>query len=166
MKEKILLFVISFLVAACSLESIETNAKYKTEDNDDWSIISKIESERWNKKDLISNLGVPHKRNKEKNEMSEFLIYNYIQSNHQKWGFEIDEKGNVISITFIPNISNNENFTLEKIAQKWGASCVKKKEVDSSQHFVRNIYYLDCGKKRRAYFNRYDEVTSLAVDVL
>lgn len=165
MKERIVMFTVLLLLSSCAKELIKDDTKNVISPNSDWAIIEKIESERWTKNNLVTRLGVPDEIFDHKKEIPGFLVYNYAQSNHQKWGFEIDKNEKITTITFIPSVSNNENFTLAQIIQKWGAICTKKKEVDSSQHFVRNIYYLDCGKNHRAYLNRYDEVTSLAISV-
>ena len=165
MKESIVMFTVLILLSSCAKELIKNDTINVISPNGDWAIIEKIESERWTKKNIVASLGVPDEIFDHKKGIPDFLVYNYAQSNHQKWGFEIDKNEKITTITFIPSVSNNENFTLAQITQKWGAICTKKKEVDSSQHFVRNIYYLDCGKNHRAYLNRYDEVTSLAISV-
>ena len=155
-----------FLFMSCSKAQVKDNQLQKIIINDDWSLINKIESEKWNKKILISNLGIPNEVIEDKKQASDLFVYDYPQVNHQKWGFEVSKDGKIFNITFIPNASTRESFTIEKIIQKWGTSCVKKKEVDSSQHFVRKIYYLECEKNRRAYLNKYNEVTSLAINIL
>lgn len=166
MMKKNITLIFVLLIVSCSKNQVKENGSRKAMLNDDWTFIEKIESEKWNKEKLVNIFGTPSEVIEDKKKILELLVYDYPQLGHQKWGFEIDEKEKVVSITFVPNISNDENFTLEKITHKWGASCTKKKEIDSSQHFVRNIYYLDCGKNHRAYLNKYDEVTSLAINIL
>jgi phage pi2 protein 07 len=134
--------------------------------NANWSLIDRIETEKWDQEKLIKSLGKPDEVIPDLKQTVDLWVYNYPQPNHQKWGFEISRNGKIVSATFVPNASTRDGFTIEKISQKWGVSCAKKKEVDSSQHFVRNIRFLDCGKNRRAYINRYDEVTSLAINIL
>ncbi len=166
MIKNIITLIFLFLFMSCSKAQVKEDQLQKVIINDDWSLINKIESEKWNKKILISNLGTPNEVIEDKKQASDLFVYDYPQVDHQKWGFEVSKDGKIVSITFIPNASTRESFTIEKIIQKWGTSCVKKKEVDSSQHFIRNIYYLECEKNRRAYLNKYDEVTSLAINIL
>lgn len=166
MKEKIIIFFALIFIGSCAVDSTKNKIQKNFVPNDDWEAIEKIESERWSREKIISVLGTPHEIIKDEQQVSDILFYNYPQSNHQQWGFEVSRSNTLLSITFVPASFNRKDFTIETVTQKWGTSCAKKKEVDSSQHFVRNIYYLDCGKKHRAYLNRYDEVTSLAISVL
>ena len=114
-------------------------------------MIEKIESEKWSREKIVSVLGEPHNVMTDKEQRFEILFYNYPQSSHQQWSFEVSKSNALLNITFVPTTINREDFSINSITQKWGASCTKKKEVDSSQHFIRNIYYLDCGKNHRAY---------------
>ena len=166
MKEKIILFVALIFIGSCAVRATKNHSQKNIDLNDDWGIIEKIESERWSREKIIGVLGNPHEIVKDKKQTLDILFYNYAQSNYQQWSFEVSKSDELLSITFVPTSFNREEFTIGTVTQKWGASCVKKKEVDSSQHFIRNIYYLDCGKKHRAYLNKYDEVTSLVIDVL
>ena len=154
-----------FLIASCSKNKVKENQTQDVKTNNEWSLIDRIESEKWDQEKLIGSLGKPNEVIHNQKKSADLWVYDYPQPNHQKWGFEVTKDGKIFSITFIPNASTRDKFTIESISQKWGASCVKKKEVDSSQHFVRNIYYLDCGVSRRAYFNRYNEVTSVSVTI-
>jgi hypothetical protein len=163
MKGKIIIFVTLIFIGSCAVDATRNNIQKTGALNDDWEAIEKIESERWSREKIISVLGIPHEIIKNKKQMSDILFYNYPQSNHQQWGFEVSGNNSLLGITFIPTSFNRKDFTIGTVTQKWGASCAKKKEVDSSQHFVKNIYYLDCGKNHRAYLNKYGEVTSLAI---
>lgn len=165
MKNVIMLFFLLF-ITSCSKNQIKESQTQNVMTNNEWSLIDKIESEKWNQETLIINFGKPDEVIHDQKENIELWIYNYPQPNHQKWGVEISKNDKIASVSFVPNASTRDNFTIEKISQKWGNSCVKKKEVDSSQHFVRNIRYLDCGKNRRAYFDRYNEVTSIVIIIL
>ncbi len=166
MKEKIVTFFALIFIGSCAVVSTKNKIQKNVIPNDDWDAIEKIESERWNREKIISVFGTPHEIIKDKQRVSDILFYNYPQSNHQQWGFEVSGSNTLLSITFVPAAFNRKDFTIETVIKKWGTSCAKKKEGDSSQHFIKNIYYLDCGKKHRAYLNRYDEVTSLGVSVL
>lgn len=166
MKEKITIFVALILIGSCAADTTKNKFEKKITFNDDWEAIEKMQSERWSREQIISVFGPPHEMIKDNGQKSDMLFYNYPQSNHQQWSFEFSGNNSLLNITFVPTIFNRKDFTIGIITQKWGSSCVKKKEIDSSQHFVKNIYFLDCGKNRRAYLNRYDEVTSLAINIL
>jgi hypothetical protein len=166
MKEKILLFFALIFIGSCAVDSTKNKIQKTVTPNDDWEAIEKIESERWNKEKIISVLGTPDGIINDKQQVSDILFYNYPKSNYQQWGFEVSGSNALLSITFVPASFNRKDFTIKAVIKKWGTSCTKKKEVDSSQHFIKNIYYLDCGKKHRAYLNRYDEVTSLGISLL
>lgn len=166
MKEKTIIFFTLFLVGSCALDLLKNRTHNSVDLNDDWAMIERIESEKWRREKVVSVLGEPHKVMSDKEDKFEALFYNYPRTSHQQWSFEFSKLNTLINITFVPTSINREDFTINSIIQKWGVTCTKKKEVDTSMHFIRNIYYLDCGKKHRAYLNRYDEVTSLTIDVL
>ncbi|NOT77599.1 MAG: hypothetical protein HOP07_01200 [Bacteriovoracaceae bacterium] len=166
MKEKAKIFFTLFLIGSCALDSMKNKTHNAPDLNDDWAMIEKIESEKWSREKVVSFLGEPHKVMSDKKDKFEALFYNYPRTNHQQWSFEFSKENALLNITFVPTTINREDFTISSITQKWGVICTKKKEVDTSMHFIRNIYYLDCGKNHRAYLNRYDEVTSLTIDFL
>lgn len=113
---KVYLVLLSIL--SCTHEKIHAN-------QDEWGVINKIELERWNKEKIIGFLGVPDDIHDDEKQKINFLIYNYPQSNHQKWSFEISKNGELRNITFLPNSSNRNDFSSEKLSSVWGG-CVEK----------------------------------------
>ena len=157
MRNKIIILFALFLIVSCTHEKIHEN-------QDEWGLINKIEIEKWNKEKIIGFLGAPDDIHEDEKQKVNFLIYNYPQSNHQKWSFEISKDGELRNITFLPNSSNRKKFSSEKLSSVWN-SCVEKKSTDNSQHYIRYIYFLECGKKHKAYKNKIGEVTSISIEL-
>lgn len=157
MRNRIKMFFVFLLIASCTHEKIHEN-------QDEWGLINKIEIEKWNEEKIIGSLGAPDDIYEDEKQKMKILIYDYPQSNHQKWSFEISKNGELRNITFLPNSSNRNNFSSEKLSSKW-PNCVKKKSSDNSQHYVRYIYSLECGQKHKAYMNKIGEVTSLSIEI-
>jgi len=158
MRNKFVILFVFLMIAGCSEEKIHSEAQ------GEWALINKIEIEKWNKETILSSLGTPDDIVVDEKQNLIFLIYNYPQSNHQKWSFEISKAGDLRNITFIPNDSNRKNFSSDKLNLKW-SGCVKKKSTDASQHFIRYIYSLECGEKHKAYMNKNEEVTSISIEI-
>lgn len=156
MRNKIKILFVFLLITSCTHEKINESTQ------DEWALINKVEAEKWNEKKIISSLGTPHDIY-EKQKLK-FLTYDYPQSNHQKWSFEISAECELRNITFLPNDSNRKNFSSENLNLKW-SSCIKKKSTDNSQHYIRYIYSLECGEKHKAYMNKTGEVTSISIEL-
>lgn len=157
MRNKIKILFVFLLIASCTHEKIQEN-------QGEWVLINKIEVEKWNEEKIISLLGAPNDIHKNEKQNLKFLIYDYPQSNYQKWSFEISKNGELRNITFLPNNSNQKDFSSEKLISRW-SSCVKKKSTDNSQHYIRYIYSLECGEKHKAYMNKIGEVTSISIEL-
>lgn len=158
--KKILTFILLTICTSCAqsqLRGVEQDVIINV-----WDLINKIENEKWTKNKILSYFGEPRQTY---NEETETLIYDDKNLGYQNWAFETKKDGALISFTFIPNISNRDNFTYDKIIEKWGKDCKKKIETDLTQHFIRKIYSLDCDKNRHASLNRYNEVMSLYVEI-
>lgn len=165
MKKIICLIIIALMAISCSHINVDKNSQDVTVKNQDWILIEKIETERWNKDKIISFLGVPNKVYNDDKKSIQYLIYNDTNTGYQEWSFGVQKSGSLNYITFIPNISNEDNFTTEKIIKIWGKSCNKKTEMDLTQHFIKKIYYIDCGHGHRAYLDNHNEVTSLSIEL-
>lgn len=157
MRNKIKIFFIFLLIASCTHEKTHEN-------QDEWGLINKIEIEKWNEKKIIGSLGTPDDIHEDEKQNLKFLIYDYPQSNHQKWSFEISKNGELRNITFLPNGSNRKDFSSEKLTSRW-KSCVEKKSTDNSQHYIRYTYSLECGEKHKAYMNKTGEVTAISIEL-
>lgn len=157
MINKIEIFFIFLLIASCTHENIYKN-------QDEWGLINKIEIEKWNEEKIIGSLGAPNDIYEEEKQKIKILIYDYPQSNHQKWSFEISRNGELRNITFLPNSSNRKDFSSEKLTSVW-SGCVEKKSTDNSQHYIRYIYSLECGEKHKAFMNKIGEVTSISIEL-
>lgn len=159
----ILLFSFA-LMSGCSHE-LSSMPATSLEKISDWNLINKISNEKWHKEKIIDFFGNPDKILNEKPSYVEYLIYNDSALKIQKWSFEIKEKSQLSHVTFIPNISNRVLFTVEQVMLNWGKECQKKTDIDLKQHFLKKVYFLDCGSSRRAYLNLKGEVTSLSIKV-
>ena len=157
MRNKIIRLFVLLSITGCTHEKIHEN-------QDEWGLINKIEFEKWNKEKIISLLGAPDDVHENEKQKINFLIYNYPQSNHQKWSFEISKKSELRNITFLPNSSNRKDFSSEKLSSVWNG-CVEKKNTDSSQHYIRYTYSLECGEKHKAYKNKIGEVISISIEL-
>ena len=158
MRNKIKILFVFLLTASCTHEKINDNTQ------SEWGLINKIESEKWNEGKIISWLGAPNDIHENEKQNLKYLIYDYPKSNHQKWSFEISNKGELRNITFLPNNSNRKDFSSEKLISRW-SRCVKKKSTDNSQHYIRYIYSLECGEKHKGYMNKIGEVTSISIEL-
>ncbi len=159
----ILIFVICAL-PACTYKTLALQSP-RPENVNEWELIKKISVEKMSKENLISYLGAPYSVLKDKNDSIEYFIYQDTSLNVQKWSIEFQQNGKLSRVTFFPNVSNRENFTIEKVIENWGKNCIRKKDIDKNQHFVMNIYYLDCESQRRAYLNNHDEISSLSLTI-
>ena len=157
MRNKIKMLFVFLLITSCTHEKIHEN-------QDEWVLINKIEVEKWNEEKIISSLGAPNDIHENEKQDLKYLIYDYPKSNHQKWSFEISNKGELRNITFLPNSSNRKDFSSEKLISRW-SSCVKKKSTDNSQHYIRYIYSLECGEKHKGYMNKIGEVVSISIEL-
>lgn len=131
----------------------------------DWDLIFKMEKEHWDKDTVIANLGNPSEIINDAKTKSTYLIYLDNNLKRQKWSIGFSQFSKLSSISFFPNLSNEANFSVEKIIEKWGKECVKKSEVDNSQHFVQKKNYLDCGHNRKARLNNLDQVNGLFIEL-
>lgn len=164
--KKIIVLTTLFCLIACSKNQISNSQSSKTRKyRASWDLIYQIETEKWNKEKLLAFFGQPNEIVDEKNSAGENLIYDDPNSGHQRWSFGINSKQELTDITFIPDTGDGENFTEKEIIEKWGKNCQRKKDIDSTQHFVRYIYHLDCNEKHRAYFNNHNEVTSIWIQL-
>ncbi len=165
--KRIIAVTMFLCLIGCSKNQISSNPIPRAKvDQLNWELIDQIEAEKWNKEKLLRFFGQPNEIINEKNNANKYLIYDDPNSGHQRWSFEINKNLDLTHITFIPDFSNGENFTEKKINEKWGSSCKRKKDIDKTQHFIKYIYYLDCGEIHRAYFNNHNEVISLSIKIL
>jgi len=129
----------------------------------EWKLLLGMQSENWNKEKIIQTLGNPTEVFNDAKTKHEYLIYKDKSSNHQIWSIGI--KGiQLSSISFFPNFSNEENFSMDQISKHWGNNCIKKVEIDSSQPFVLKKNYLDCGLGRKARINNLGQIEGLFVE--
>lgn len=161
----IILILIFPTIFSCSFNKNSIEAEEKSSIKDEWDLISKIEKEKWNKEKIIKIFGKPGKIYNEEKDPSESLIYYDLKLDYQNWAFDIKKDGSLEGFLFIPNYSNRKNFSQEIIKSKWKEDCVKKVETDLSQHFIRKIYYLQCGEYKRVDLTNHDEVTSLSIQI-
>jgi hypothetical protein len=87
---------------ACSKNQISNSQsskirKYQTS----WDLIYLIETEKWNKEKLLAFFGQPNEIVDEKNSAGEYLIYDDLNSGHQRWSFGINTKQELTEITFV-----------------------------------------------------------------
>jgi hypothetical protein len=165
MKKTIVLTTL-FCLVACSKNQISNSQFSKIREyRSSWELIYQIETEKWNKEKLLAFFGQPNEIIDDKNNAGEYLIYDDPNSGHQRWSFGINTGQELTDLTFIPNSRDGESFTEKGIIEKWGKNCKRKKDIDSTQHFIRYIYHLDCSEKHRAYFNNHNEVTSLWIQL-
>ncbi|MDD4975569.1 MAG: hypothetical protein PHY93_14525 [Bacteriovorax sp.] len=161
----VLFILILSTIFSCSFNKNSIEAVEKSSIKDEWDLISKIEKEKWNKEKIIKIFGIPGKIYNEEKDPSESLIYYDLKLGYQNWAFDIKKDGSLEGFLFIPNFSNRKNFSQEIIKSNWKEDCVKKVETDLSQHFIRKIYYLQCGKYKRVDLTNHDEVTSLSIQI-
>lgn len=161
MKKIIIMTMLSCLIS-CSKNQIFNNQIPKAHNyQSTWELIDQIETEKWNKEKILAFFGSPNEIIDGKNSSIEYLIYDDPNSGHQRWSFEINKNQELTHITFIPDPSDTESFTEKRISEKWGNSCKRKKDINSTQHFIKYIYHLDCDENHRAYLNNHNKVTSL-----
>jgi hypothetical protein len=165
MRKLILLILTLATICACSFNKTSVVTEEKSSIKDEWALISKIEKEKWNKEKIIQFFGKPGKIYNKEKDPNESLIFYDLKLGYQNWAFDIKKDGNLEGFLFIPNFSNRRNFSQEIIKTKWKEACVKKVETDLSQHFIRKIYYLQCGKYKKVDLTNHDEVTSLSVRI-
>ena len=164
--KKIIALITLFCLVSCSKNQISNSQFSKIREyRSSWELIYQIETEKWNKEKLLAFFGQPNEIIDDKNNAGEYLIYDDPNSGHQRWSFGINTGQELTDLTFIPNSRDGESFTEKGIIEKWGKNCKRKKDIDSTQHFIRYIYHLDCSEKHRAYFNNHNEVTSLWIQL-
>jgi hypothetical protein len=163
MKKIISFLVVLFLASSCSQVVPQAKSQKDISAKTNWELVKDIEKERWNKIKLLNYFGNPKEiLTDSKNKLS-YLIYEDKEVKLQNWSFGIDANDELVSFTFIPNINNENNFTIDEIKKNWSSECIKKTQTDLSQHFIKKIYYLDCGTNRRSYLSNHDEVKSLSI---
>ncbi len=131
--------------------------------SNDWDLIFLMEKEHWDKDTVIANLGNPSEIINDDKTKSTYLIYLDNNLRRQKWSIGFSQSNKLSSISFFPNLSNEANFSVEKIIEKWGKECVKKSELDNTQHFIQKRNYLDCGLNRKARLNNLNQVNGLFI---
>jgi hypothetical protein len=131
--------------------------------NQEWKYLLGMQNEKWSKEKIIQTLGNPTEVFNDAKSKHEYLIYKDKSTNHQTWSIGI--KGEQLaSISFFPNLSNEENFSIDQILKQWGSNCIKKVEIDSSQPFILKKNYLDCGLGRKARINNLGQIEVLFVE--
>lgn len=124
-----------------------------------------MEKEHWDKDTVIANLGNPSQIINDDKTKSTYLIYLDNNLRRQKWSIGFSQSNKLSSISFFPNLSNEANFSIEIIIEKWGKECEKISEIDNSQHFIQKKHYLDCGQNRKARLNNLDQVNGLFIEL-
>ncbi len=160
------LYIVCFMstVFSCSFST-----KNKTENptinnvDQEWKYLLGMQSEKWSKGKIIQTLGNPTEVFNDTKLKHEYLIYKDKSTNHQNWSIGIKSE-KLASISFFPNFSNEENFSINQISKYWGNKCIKKIETDSSQPFVLKKNYLDCGLGRKARINNLGQVEGLFIE--
>jgi hypothetical protein len=166
MKKIKLVSILIFIIACSKITPRHEEHSQRINPNNDWAILNELELNTVNKEYVLNIFGTPREVFNDEKKKIEYLIYDDVQTKRQKWSLGINNIGKLTSITFIPNYTNREAFPLEILKNKWGEKCIKKKDVDISQHFIRNIYYLDCGEKYRAYLDKNDEVMNISITLI
>lgn len=165
MKNLIRFGIIILIAFSCSHNSLIDAQKAEQIRSGDWDLIFKMEKEHWDKYTVIANIGTPSEIITDDKTKSTYLIYLDSSLKRQKWSIGFSQSNKLSSISFFPNLSNEANFSVEKIIEKWGKECVKKTEVDNSQHFIQKKKYLDCGHNRKARLNNFDQVNGLFIEL-
>ena len=155
---KIFKNVIIFLfILGCTAHTTVPDKTNK--EKNEWELLNKIKSEKWNSERIATVFGPPNSILREG--VKEFWIYLDKNLDIQKWSIGVSTNGNIFSITFFPNISNRDLFTKENAKNYWGNTCLEKKEQINNKEFIDNLYFLDCGEGRRVYLNNLKEISSL-----
>jgi hypothetical protein len=158
--------IIILLALSCSHSNpVDTQKTAPISRSSDWDLIFQMEKEHWDKDTVIANLGSPFEIINDDKIKSSYLVYLDNNLKRQKWSIGFSQSNKLSSISFFPNLSNEANFSVEKIIEKWGKECVKKLEVDNSQHFIKKKHYLDCGQNRKARLNNLDQVNGLFIEL-
>jgi hypothetical protein len=129
--------IIILLAVSCSHSNPFDVQKSTPISNGDWDLIFKMEEEHWNKDTVIANIGSPSEIITDNKTKATYLIYLDTNLKRQKWSIGFSQSNKLSRISFFPNLSNEANFSVEKIIEKWGKECVKKVEIDNSQHFIQ-----------------------------
>jgi hypothetical protein len=157
--------IIILLAVSCSHSNPVDAQKATPIRSGDWDLIFKMEKELWDKDTVIANIGSPSEIITDDKTKSTYLIYLDTNLKRQKWSIGFSQSNKLSSISFFPNLSNEANFSVEKIIEKWGKECVKKAEIDNSQHFIQKKKFLDCGHNRKARLNNLDQVNGLFIEL-
>ncbi len=158
--------IIILLALSCSHSNpVDTQKTAPISRSSDWDLIFQMEKEHWDKDTVIANLGTPSEIINDDKTKSTYLIYLDNNLKRQKWSIGFSQSYKLSNISFFPNLSNEANFSVEKIIEKWGKECVKKSEVDNSQHFIQKKHYLDCCQNRKARLNNLDQVNGLFIEL-
>jgi hypothetical protein len=165
MKKNTSFLVVLFLASSCSQIVSQTESQKNVSVKTNWELVKDIEKERWNKTKLLNYFGNPKETLADSKNKLGYLIYEDKEVKLQNWSFGIDSNDELVSITFIPNINNEDNFTIDEIKKNWSSECIRKTQTDLSQHFIKKIYYLECGPNRRIYLSNHDEVKSLSIEL-
>jgi hypothetical protein len=163
MKKITSFLVVLFLASSCSQIVSQTESQKNVSIKTSWELVKNIEKERWNKAKLLNYFGSPKETLIDSKNKLSYLIYEDTEVKLQNWSFGIDSNNELVSFTFIPNLNNENNFTIDEIKKNWSSECIKKTQTDLSQHFIKKIYYLECGPNRRSYLSNQDEVKSLSI---
>jgi phage pi2 protein 07 len=166
MKAITILMIFFLIVSSCSAPVIKDSHDTKRDSMLAWNILNDSIREGIESKELIVKLGNPHKVEAAVNNSFETWTYYHPKTNVQKWVFEIDKIGKIVSVTYLPSSDKFSNFSLESVRKSWGnLSCENKNKQEVFPDFIKETIFLSCEKgKRYVEYNKYNEVALISVE--
>ena len=161
MKKKF--YLIGFLLITLSCSHVTKNENLTDNVDREWKYLLSMQNEKWSRDKIVQILGNPTEVYNDVKSKHIYLIYKDKNTNHQSWSIGIKDE-QLKTISFFPNFSNEESFSIDQISKYWGKNCIKKVEIDSSRPFVLKKNYLDCGLGRKVRINNLGQVEGLFVE--
>ncbi len=159
MKSLILLFL--FLTACTSTHEQNVNPVELI-----WNILERASIDGWTSEKLLDQIGKPTQIFKQPaKEIDLAWIYKNQASGFQEWGIGIKNNNVIDSITYIPNESYRNEFTIEKITTRWkNLDCKHQQKQELSPGLVKTIKYIECNHGTHVIkYNKYNEVESIFI---